>query len=163
MKRTLIRSIPSLLLCGASLALCPALRAQDAAPVTTGSAATSGTDDAGGRRPWGHRGFGGGGGIETLEKLTAALGLTPSEQAQIKPILDTLHTTNLATIKDPSIARPDKMARIKAARDAANTQILALLTPDQQAKFTAMLERMKNHHRPGAGGSPAAVTAAPGT
>jgi len=147
MKRNLILS---LIACGASLALCPGLHAQEASPAP----ATSGTDAGTGGHQWGHRGGG-----ESLERLTKELTLTTDQQAQIKPILDTLHTTMQANMQDTTLTQQEKMAKNKDTRNAANTQINALLTPDQQTKFAAMLQNMHNH-RHGGDNSQSAVSPA---
>jgi Spy/CpxP family protein refolding chaperone len=147
MKRKIILSI---IACGASLALCPGLHAQEATtpPSTTGT-------EAGGGHQWG--GHHGGGGL-SLERLTTELSLTADEQTQIKPILDTLHTTMMSLHQDTTLAPADKMSKMKDARETAVSQINAILTPDQQAKFAAMQE--KSHHHHGGGGADAAASPA---
>ena len=152
MKRNLILSI---IACGASLALCPGLHAQDASPAPS---ATTGTDAGPGQHPWG--GHHGGG--ESLEMLTKVLSLTADQQTQIKPILETLHSTVQATRQDTSLTQQDRMAKIKDARETANTQINGLLTADQQTKFQELLEKMKNRHHGGenAQGAPSPAASA---
>ena len=148
MKRNLILSI---IACGASLALCPGLQAQDASPAAAVPGANSG------QHQWGH-GHGGGG---SLERLTTELSLTPDQQAKIKPILESFHTTIQGLRQDTSLAQQDKMAKIKEARATETTQINAILTPDQQTQYAALQEKMRNHHRGGGEGqaspSPAAT------
>ena len=148
MKRNLILSI---IACGASLALCPGLHAQDASPAASVPAANSG------QHQWGH----GHGGAGFLDRLTTELSLTPDQQAKIKPILETFHTTMQAVRQDTSLTPQDKMAKIKDARASETTQINAILTPDQQTKFAAFQEKMHNHRRGGGEGqaspSPAAT------
>ncbi|MGA3170523.1 MAG: hypothetical protein ABSE62_05870 [Chthoniobacteraceae bacterium] len=138
MKRNIILSI---IACGAFVALCPALQAQD----------NSGGGGGGG----GHRG-----GFLTLERLTTALTLTTDEQTQIKPILDTLHTTMTNMRADTTLSQDDRMSQMKTARDTAVTQIKAILTPDQQTQFDALLKQMANRRRGGGGswGSPSPAT-----
>ena len=132
MKRKLILSI---IACGASLALCPGLHAQDAAA----SPSATGTDA--GQHQWGnHRG---GGPAMMLQRLTTALDLTADQQAKNKPILEAETTQMQANRQDASLTQPDKMAKNKAIREDANTQINAILTPDQQTKFAAMQEKMR--------------------
>jgi Spy/CpxP family protein refolding chaperone len=76
--------ILSLLACGASMALCQSLHAQDASPAPT----TTGT--SGGHQWGGGRGFDA---DAILQRLTTALSLTSDQQTQIKPILQTEMTT----------------------------------------------------------------------
>lgn len=137
MKRNLILSI---IACGASLVLSPGLYAQDGAPAASGTNATTGG------HPWG--GHHGGGGM-SLERLTTELGLTADQQTQVKPILDTLHSQMQSIHQDTSLAPKDRMAKAKEARETANSQINALLQPDQQAKFAAMQAKMHGRHHEG--------------
>jgi Spy/CpxP family protein refolding chaperone len=138
MKRNFILTI---IACGASLALCPGIYAQDASPSTTG------TDS--GQHPWGHHGGG-----DMLERLTKALDLTPEEVTQIKPILETQRTQMQAIRADTTLTQQDKMAKAKDVHEATTTQINAILTPEQQAKYAEMQQKMHNHrHGGGPGGA----------
>jgi len=142
----------TLIACGASLALCQGAHAQDASP----SPATTGTDSGGGGHHWGGQR---GNPTAMLEHLTAALDLTADEQTQIKPILATESDAIQAVRANTALAPADRMAQIKAARDTANTAINAILTSDQQAKFTALQAKMHNHrHGGGQGGGDAAAS-----
>jgi Spy/CpxP family protein refolding chaperone len=131
MKRNLILS---LLACGASLVLCPGVNAQDATP--TPAAATSGADTGAGGH---HHG-------DMMARLTSELSLTDDQQAKIKPLLDTFHSTMQANRADTTLTQQEKMAKNKEARESLNTQINAILTPDQQTKFAAMQAKMHGHH-----------------
>ncbi len=141
--------ILSIAACGASLAISPCLRAQDAAPAPATTGTTSETTGPGGH----HHGGG-----EMIQRLTTALNLTPDQQTQIKPILETFHTQRQTIMQDTTLEPKDKMAKMRDARETMNTQIKAILTPDQQAKFAQMMENMRNHRR-GAGGPGAPVSA----
>lgn len=147
MKRNLILTI---LACSASLALCPALHAQDAAaaPSTTGTEA--------GQHQWGHHG---GGGEMMLQRLTKELDLTADQQAKIKPILEATRTQMQANRQDTTLTPQEKMAKNKELRDSQQSQIKALLTPDQQTKYEALIEKMHAHRAAGES-SPAASAAA---
>ena len=94
-----------------------------------------------------------------LQMLTKRLDLTADEQAKIKPILDTEQTDMQANRQNTALSQEDRRAKNKEIRDAANTQINAVLTPDQQTKFAAMQQEMQNRRHGGAGGgsSPAAA------
>jgi protein CpxP len=144
MKRYLILTI---LACGAFLAICPAMRAQDASP----SPSTSGTGG------WGGGGGRRGGGLN-IDRLTTALTLTPDEVTKITPILDTLKTTMTGIRADTTLSQTDRMSKMKDARDDADTQIKAILTPDQQTKFDALLKQMASRRRGGGGGGGAAAS-----
>ena len=110
------------LICGVTLAISPALRAQET-PSTTGTNAPVRKHlDAAGR----------------LEKLTQDLGLTADQQAKIKPILEDEAQKIKALHKDTSLAKDQMRPKIKEIRDAADTAIKALLTPEQVTKFDAL-------------------------
>lgn len=139
MKRNLILS---LLACGASLTLSPAIHAQEAAPapVTTGT-------EAGGE---GHHHRGGG---DMLARLTKELDLTADQQEKVKPILETQHSAIQAAHQDTSLSQQDRMSKIKDARETANSAITALLTDDQKTKFAAMQEKWQAHRHGGGQGA----------
>lgn len=70
-----------------------------------------------------------------LADLSTRLTLTDDEKAKIKPILDD-ETAKIHTIKMAKTgSKDDEKAKTKVIRDAANTQIRAVLTPDQQKAF----------------------------
>jgi Spy/CpxP family protein refolding chaperone len=146
MKRNLILS---LIACGAGLALSTGLQAQDASPAPSAAVNDSG-------HPGGHHG-------DMLARLTKALDLTSDQQDKIKPILESAHTQMQSVHQDTSLAPEDKRSKMKDIRDTMNSQINAVLTPDQQTKFAAMQARMHGHRHGGedAAGSPAAPSATP--
>jgi Spy/CpxP family protein refolding chaperone len=135
----------SLVACGASLVVCQGLHAQDASPAPSAASTDTGGGKGGGRH---------GGGFNAdamLQRLTTQLTLTSDQQTQIKPILDTEFTAIQTVRADTTLARTDRMTKMKDARDTANTAINAILTPDQQTKFAAMQAQMKNRRRGGGG------------
>jgi Spy/CpxP family protein refolding chaperone len=131
------------LLCGTLIALTPALRAQDSGATTSGSSSTA----AGG-------GKGGGRGFsvdDQLARLTKALTLTDDQQAKIKPILEDEHKKIQALFQDQSVQKADKQSKMKDIRDAANTAIKAILTPDQSTKYDQLLQERQNRRNGGGG------------
>jgi len=82
-----------------------------------------------------------------LQHLTAQLGLTADQQAQIKPILDAAHTQLQAIHNDTTIPRDQKFAKIKETMDAAHSQINGILTPAQQRQLAAMRGNFRHPHR----------------
>lgn len=80
-----------------------------------------------------------------LDDLKALLNLTADQIAQVQPILDAARSALedlRAQVKAGTVTPADAQAKVKSIHDAEKSQILALLTPDQQAKFTAM----RDHH-----------------
>ena len=124
------------LICGVTIAVSPALRAQDT-PATSGTNALGkGHWDAAGR----------------LDRLTQALGLTPDQQAKIKPILNDETQKIQALRNDTSVPKDQVRTKMKDIRDATNTAIKALLTPDQVTKFDALQQQRQGHGKGGKGG-----------
>lgn len=81
-----------------------------------------------------------------LSELTRLLGLSAEQVAQIQPILDATRATLAdlrAQVKAGTLSPADAQAQVKAAHEQQKTQILALLTADQQAKFN----QIHDHHR----------------
>jgi len=156
-----------LLVCGAILAVRPALHAQKTLPAPT----TSGTGSA---RPgpsatvqtvnkgitdtpcWDcHRWLE----PHRLEKLTTDLSLTPNQQTQLQPILDKARGLDHTAKQDSSLTQQQKAARFKDAWDTANTQIATLLTPAQQEQFAVVKDQYPNQH-PGDASQPSPTPAA---
>ncbi len=70
-----------------------------------------------------------------LADLDTKLTLTDDEKAKIKPILDD-ETAKIHAVRMDKTGTPDdQKAKTKVIRDAANTQIRVVLTPDQQKTF----------------------------
>lgn len=78
-----------------------------------------------------------------LQHLTKALQLTSDQQSQIKPILQDRHDQMMQIHQDSSLARPDKMAKMKSLDDDSNTKLEAVLNDQQKAKY----EKMMQHRR----------------
>ena len=117
----------------AVIAAAPVLRAEKDASAPAGAAKNEGPR-----------------GGDRLKALTEKLGLTEDQVAKIKPILKDEMEAMKALKSDAST---DKKAlrekRMEIAKSHAE-QILAILTPEQQAKFKAMREE----HRKGGSDAP---------
>ncbi len=97
-----------------------------------------------GERGW-HGGHDGGGmhGGMLLEHLTKNLDLTPQQQQQVAPIIEQARPQMQAIHKEA-------MEKAKTVMENAASQVRAVLTPQQQAKFDAMRkahEDMRNARR----------------
>lgn len=85
-------------------------------------------------------------GRSELDRLTSLLALSEEQVAQIQPILDATRVALedlRSQVRAGSLSREDSKAKVKALHEAEKAQILELLTPEQQAKFSAVRE----HHR----------------
>ena len=123
---TLLLSVIAL----AAIAAAPALRADDTTAPTTPAAPAAGAEHKG---PRGDR----------LKELTEKLALTDDQVAKIKPILADELQAMKALKEDTTIEKKDKRAKMMEIRKSHADQILAILTPDQQAKFKAMMDHRK--------------------
>ena len=90
---------------------------------------------------------------DQLKHLDKELSLTDDQKAQIKPILEDAHAQSKKLMEDDSVAREDKMAKMREIHVASNNKIRALLTDDQQKKWDALQKEHQGHmgHR-GPGG-----------
>lgn len=73
-----------------------------------------------------------------IQMMTKQLHLSDDQVTQIKPILADHMSQMMALRGDTTLAQEDKMAKMKGIREDGNTKVMAILTPDQQAKFTKM-------------------------
>jgi Spy/CpxP family protein refolding chaperone len=114
-----------------------------AAPTTPAPTTPAATAPAAASAPAAKKGKASGGGAagkadKDLADLTKTLTLTDDQQAKIKPILaDESAKIRAGKKKGSTASADDTKAANKVIRDAANQQIRALLTPDQQKIFDA--------------------------
>lgn len=87
------------------------------------------------------------------ERLTKELSLTPEQAAKVKAILakrgaemDSVRSKKMAGAQKEEV-RGDK----KAAREKTDAELKAILTPEQYAKFQAMMQERKENHAHGEG------------
>ena len=80
-------------------------------------------------------------------KLVDELGLSPVQATQFKAIEKDANTQAKAIRQDSTLAKADKHAKEKANREAADSKIKALLSPDQYAKWTAIKEEKKESNK----------------
>lgn len=79
-----------------------------------------------------------------LAKMATKLGLTDAQKAQLKPMMKAQHQQAKAIKADTSLTPEARKSQLKALRQTTRSQMLPLLTPDQQAKLTATKGR---HHK----------------
>jgi len=121
----------TLIACGAGAMLGVAVQAQS--PTPTPAESPSWTPGQGGQ--WaGHKQ--GKHGV-VMAHLTNSLGLSGSQQAAIAPIIQ-------AARPQMKAIQEDARAKRKALIESVSAQISPLLTPEQQAKFTRMVQRIEN-------------------
>jgi periplasmic protein CpxP/Spy len=80
-----------------------------------------------------------------VDFLTKKLNLTPEQVTQVKAIDEDTWKQMRALHEDTSTAGPDKRAKMMDIHKASQGKIRALLTADQQTKFDALQEEMREH------------------
>jgi Spy/CpxP family protein refolding chaperone len=106
-----------------------------------------------GNHLWGSRVWGNSGGhlgppptrAQVLDNFTKELQLTPDQEKQLGSILDDSRSKFRALDKSLD---PQRMQ----IRDESRAQMRALLTPDQQPKFDAFMQRQDSQRKNGRGG-----------
>jgi Spy/CpxP family protein refolding chaperone len=138
MKRKLILTF---LAYGASAMLGVAAQAQDTPALVSSTTAAPSASPESSPGPWAGHKHGHGGGI--LQHLTTTLDLSGTQQAQIATILESARPQMKAL-------HEDFKAKRAALIQSVSAQITPLLTPDQQAKFSGMVQKFEAG--PGHGG-----------
>ncbi len=92
---------------------------------------------------------------DMMQELTTKLNLTADQQTKVKAILEENHQKMQATMKDESLSKEDKHAKMKEMHNAVHAQVRDVLTDDQKPKFDAMVKDMENNmHEHDKGASP---------
>jgi Spy/CpxP family protein refolding chaperone len=137
MKRNLILTF---LACGASLMLSMAAQGQQSPALVSSTTSTPSASADSTPGEWtGHK-HGHGGGI--LKHLTASLGLSGTQEAQVASILE-------AAKPQMKALHEEAKAKRTALIQSVSAQITPLLTPDQQTKFAAMVQKFEAGPRAG--------------
>jgi Spy/CpxP family protein refolding chaperone len=138
-------TILTFLACGVSVLISTAAQGQSPAPSAT--PAVSPTEGAGNPGPGPRERFGRRGGV-LLERLSEQLQLTDAQKSQIGPIIEQAKP-QMKAIEE------EAQAKRKALIDSVSSQIKPILNPDQQAKFSDMVQRIESRPEgPGAGPGP---------
>ncbi len=112
------------LLCGLLGLTGPIANAQ-----SNGANAPTGTQQTVGQKhPGGHK----------LAQLAAALGLSDSQKGQIKTLLKNAKEQRKAIRANAQLSAADKKAKLKALGKSTRSQVAAILTPEQKAKWRQM-------------------------
>jgi periplasmic protein CpxP/Spy len=82
---------------------------------------------------------------ERGEKFAEKLNLTPEQKADLKSIRENEKQHAQAIKNDSSLTPDQKKAKFKELRKSSHEQMMAKLTPDQQAKFKEMRKERRGH------------------
>lgn len=106
--------------------------------------------ESGEHKHGGHMGSGMGPGMmgsvdDHVKELTTKLNLTADQQAKVKTILEEHHQQMETMMKDESMSKDDKHARMMTMHDSVHAKVRAVLTDEQKPKFDAMVKDMEDH------------------
>jgi periplasmic protein CpxP/Spy len=88
---------------------------------------------------------------QRTQALTQQLNLTADQQAKVQQILQSESSQMESLHSDSSLSQQDRHTKMMEIHQTTNTQIRALLDPDQQKKWDAMQAKRGQwgHHRGG--------------
>lgn len=133
----------AVLLCGAMLAVLPAMAQQDAAP----QQGQGQGEHRGGMNP-----------ERRADRLQKALGLSADQTTQLKTIFTEGQGKMEALRNDTSVPQDERRSKMMELRKDEEAKVHAVLTDDQKAKYDAMRqERMHGRQNDGDGNAPAAA------
>jgi Spy/CpxP family protein refolding chaperone len=78
---------------------------------------------------------------DALTRISTELNLTEDQKGKLKPILENELSQLVGLRNDTSMSTDVKQTKAKAIHESANSQISAILTPEQQQKWDAMKPR----------------------
>jgi Spy/CpxP family protein refolding chaperone len=107
---------------------------------TTPQTGTNGATQSDSAKPYGHRGHRGG-----HQMMIQKLNLSQQQQDQLKPIFEKQREQAKAIKQDTSLNEEQKKQKFDALRQGTQTQVNAVLTPEQQQQWAQMKEQGKQH------------------
>jgi periplasmic protein CpxP/Spy len=95
----------------------------------------------------GHMGMGPGMGNvdDHVKELTTKLNLTADQQTKVKAILEENHQQMQAMMKDDSMSKEDKHAKMMSMHNSVHAKVREVLTDEQKPKFDAMVKDMESN------------------
>jgi Spy/CpxP family protein refolding chaperone len=83
--------------------------------------------------------------VRGFERMVEELNLTDDQKPKVKAIMDA-QTQKMRDLRaDDGLSQDDKRAKMKAIHEDTATQLKAVLTPDQFAKWQQMSQHMPRH------------------
>lgn len=86
-------------------------------------------------------------------RLAKHLGLNDDQAAKITAILQGRQQQLAATRSDGSLSQQDRRAKVRSIQQDTNSQINAVLTPDQQKQYAQMRRNMQDRRQNARGAS----------
>jgi protein CpxP len=87
------------------------------------------------------------------ERLSKKLGLSDAQSTKIMAILQDRQQQMTAARGDSSLSQQDRRAKVRSIQQSTDSQINAVLTPDQHKQYATMKQNMMNRWQNGHGGS----------
>lgn len=81
------------------------------------------------------------------EQFAAKLGLTAEQESKLKTLFQSTHQQRQAVLTNASLTNEQKQTQLSQIRQATQTQLAAILTPEQFVQFHQM--RNHRHHKQG--------------
>jgi hypothetical protein len=78
-----------------------------------------------------------------MEAMAQEVGLTPTQVTQIQAVQRSARPLMFNVFRNPQLTRDQKRAQMQQIRAAQQAQINRLLTPDQQVKYAAFQQKMR--------------------
>jgi Spy/CpxP family protein refolding chaperone len=102
--------------------------------------------ESGEQKHGGHMGPGMMGSVDDhVKEISTKLNLTADQQAKVKTILQENHEQMEALMKDDSVSKEDKHAKMKGMHDSVHAKVREVLTDEQKPKFDAMVKDMETN------------------
>jgi protein CpxP len=83
-----------------------------------------------------------------LEMMQRQLNLTPEQTSQVKALFET-ERSKMEALRSSGDAGQDRRGAMMAIHQDEETKLMGILNPDQQAKYKAMQERMRERRQDG--------------
>ncbi len=95
------------------------------------------------------------------QRMAEKLNLSQQQQDQLKPIMDKNREQAKTIWQDNSLTQDQKKEKLKSLRQDSQTQMAAILTPDQQQQLQQMRQNGRRHHHGHDSTAPAPATEQP--
>ena len=79
------------------------------------------------------------------QQMMADLNLTDAQKEQLKPIFEAQRTKMSAIVKDTTLSREQKAAKMQSLRAEIDPELSKILTPEQLQKWNAKRDQMRTH------------------
>ncbi len=98
---------------------------------------------------------------QRFERMSKQLNLTADQQAKIKPLLEQ-ERTQAQDLKSQKLTVDERREKMKSIHENTMSEVRGILTPEQQTKFDAMQQRMKERRQQHMKGGQAGATGTTG-